>query len=1052
MEALTTWRSRPLFISSTFRDMHAERDYLHNFVFPELAERLRSRRHHLEPIDLRWGVEIVSVDEARAKELLVLKVCLAEIERSRPFLIIILGDRYGWIPPEERMKAAAEEAGFQTELGGKSITALEIEYGVLDSPEQRRRSFFYFREPLPYDQMPSEVASLYSDQGSSSPEAREAHERLEGLKARIMREMPERVRRYNAPWDASKQRISGLEEFGRQVLEDLWKELDDETSAFLEAAPPSWQEQERQALEEFVEQRALDFIGRDEIIAEASALAGSPRGTSMAWGFCITGEPGSGKSALFSQLYRFLKANEKVLLLAHAAGISARSLSVDSLLRRWIGELCRFLSTDRPVLEAQTPEEIQKTFAMFLSQASAHTRVVLLIDALNEFEPTPAARHMTWLPELWPENARFISTAIPGEHSLNLSRRNGITLMPLSPLGPAESENIIRAVCRRYHKTIHPDIIRALSAKTRENAAPSVGNPLWLKMAIEELLLLDADDFSRLGDFTGSAEEQLHALLLDVSQKLPPDVEALYSFVLQRTEDVFGNAWARAFVNLIAVSRKGLRESDLRLLLPQCSDEAWDDLRFASLRRGFRAHLVQRGEMGQWDFFHAQMRNAVRNRNLSEKDSLQNIHRLITRHLENLTSEDPFRIREIMFHFIGGDEKGKAAAHYGSKLSDAELKWATRDLAAFILGGILKKPNPALMWVCDLLTVPDISDTCLRRNCTNMLFDLIDALKGFIDIAGCMHLTEAVKLKLEELRNKVPDNADYARDLSVSYNNLANFAKTQGDAQRALDYYQKAHEIHQELRNKVPDNADYARDLVVSYYKMAGFSEQQQSSEKAVNFWHLCYATLCVMKKAGMYLDPPLANLLKRLEMKEQRSNKLIMPSEEMPESNAEEKESNNTIKRRSTMGKILDAVEKYLTGEDWNFKKLPDNEAILCSVKRKEASFRMVIQSREQSSLLTIKTSMENNIPEGKRLIVSDFINRMNFHVQIGNFELDMNDGEIRFRTSIDIEDSTLTQAMIRNLMAVGVIMMDQAFPIIMGIVYGGVSAKDAEQKFVEK
>jgi len=239
---------------------------------------------------------------------------------------------------------------------------------------------------------------------------------------------------------------------------------------------------------------------------------------------------------------------------------------------------------------------------------------------------------------------------------------------------------------------------------------------------------------------------------------------------------------------------------------------------------------------------------------------------------------------------------------------------------------------------------------------------------------------------------------------------------------------------------------------VVSYYKMAGFSEQQQSSEKAVNFWHLCYATLCVMKKAGMYLDPPLANLLKRLEMKEQRSNKLIMPSEEMPESNAEEKESNNTIKRRSTMGKILDAVEKYLTGEDWNFKKLPDNEAILCSVKRKEASFRMVIQSREQSSLLTIKTSMENNIPEGKRLIVSDFINRMNFHVQIGNFELDMNDGEIRFRTSIDIEDSTLTQAMIRNLMAVGVIMMDQAFPIIMGIVYGGVSAKDAEQKFVEK
>jgi len=47
--------TRPIFITSTFRDMHAERDHLRNVVFPELEERLRQRRHHLEPIDLRWG-------------------------------------------------------------------------------------------------------------------------------------------------------------------------------------------------------------------------------------------------------------------------------------------------------------------------------------------------------------------------------------------------------------------------------------------------------------------------------------------------------------------------------------------------------------------------------------------------------------------------------------------------------------------------------------------------------------------------------------------------------------------------------------------------------------------------------------------------------------------------------------------------------------------------------------------------------------------------------------------------------------------------------------
>ncbi len=123
----TLWRSRPIFLTSTFRDMHAERDYLRAHVLPELEERLRARRCHLEPIDLRWGVETGTTGEQHAKELLILKVCLAEVERSRPFLIGLLGDRYGSVLPEERMVAAAREAGFQQPVAGKSITELEID-------------------------------------------------------------------------------------------------------------------------------------------------------------------------------------------------------------------------------------------------------------------------------------------------------------------------------------------------------------------------------------------------------------------------------------------------------------------------------------------------------------------------------------------------------------------------------------------------------------------------------------------------------------------------------------------------------------------------------------------------------------------------------------------------------------------------------------------------------------------------------------------------------------------------------------------------------------
>ena len=47
------WQTVRIFISSTFRDMHSERDYLVKVVFPRLRERLEKYRVHLIDIDLR---------------------------------------------------------------------------------------------------------------------------------------------------------------------------------------------------------------------------------------------------------------------------------------------------------------------------------------------------------------------------------------------------------------------------------------------------------------------------------------------------------------------------------------------------------------------------------------------------------------------------------------------------------------------------------------------------------------------------------------------------------------------------------------------------------------------------------------------------------------------------------------------------------------------------------------------------------------------------------------------------------------------------------------
>jgi len=67
----SSWRTVRIFISSTFRDMHSERDWLVKRVFPTLRERFEPRRIHLVDVDLRWGItrEQADNDQVLAKHI-----------------------------------------------------------------------------------------------------------------------------------------------------------------------------------------------------------------------------------------------------------------------------------------------------------------------------------------------------------------------------------------------------------------------------------------------------------------------------------------------------------------------------------------------------------------------------------------------------------------------------------------------------------------------------------------------------------------------------------------------------------------------------------------------------------------------------------------------------------------------------------------------------------------------------------------------------------------------------------------------------------------------
>ncbi|QDU41278.1 NACHT domain protein [Maioricimonas rarisocia] len=94
-----------VFVSSTFSDFLRERHALQNIVFPRLREycqqsgtRVPGVEPRFQAIDLRWGVA-----REAALDQQTMNICLQELHRCqqlspKPNFIVLMGDRYGWIP------------------------------------------------------------------------------------------------------------------------------------------------------------------------------------------------------------------------------------------------------------------------------------------------------------------------------------------------------------------------------------------------------------------------------------------------------------------------------------------------------------------------------------------------------------------------------------------------------------------------------------------------------------------------------------------------------------------------------------------------------------------------------------------------------------------------------------------------------------------------------------------------------------------------------------------------------------------------------------------
>nr|WP_083862535.1 YbjN domain-containing protein [Baaleninema simplex] len=141
----------------------------------------------------------------------------------------------------------------------------------------------------------------------------------------------------------------------------------------------------------------------------------------------------------------------------------------------------------------------------------------------------------------------------------------------------------------------------------------------------------------------------------------------------------------------------------------------------------------------------------------------------------------------------------------------------------------------------------------------------------------------------------------------------------------------------------------------------------------------------------------------------------------------------------------LLRALVLFLTEDDWSFARTESEDTVRLIFAGDNGTWNCVAQVREDDeqllvySIAPLKTTLE------KRHAIAELLTRANYGMVIGNFEMDYSDGEIRYKTSIDVEGSQLDNALIKQLLYPNLLMMDKYLPAIEAVIAGTQTPEEA-------
>lgn len=636
---------KTIFVSSTFRDMNYERDAIHHKVAPALNAIAHKYGDHIIFRDLRWGVDTSELD-SDAGEKKVLRFCLDEIDSCKPYMIVLLGDRYGWMPENMDLveDVIADRPNFSlprnqdNHLERISVTALEIEYGILSNLVPMHHSLFYFRK------IEGTTPKKYKKDYSA-----ETGEEYKGKLPNLQNSITtcHEYKPYNLRWE--KEELVGLDEFVTMVTEDVrkWMEPEWEKLEELRKETEKLTEEERirkldQRIQwEMAHLKEKMFAARDDLVAHYVSLL--DEGTNL---FAIQGASGTGKTTLMSRLAVVLK-EQGYGVLPLFAGLTSQTGTAFDILRYIVDYISSALNLTfdddnydtRSVFE-KWETRLSEAIAYWNDQAKA--RLVILVDAVDQLCADEWRDRLSFIPTNLSNKVQLVFSCLD---SFELSQKIHVEFVP--SLDNTMKGEVVWGILHFLNRQLSKEVVDVIIHKQNAN------NPLYLSLLVQRLLMMNRIDFEIISAQNGNQMTAISNRQIELLNMCSDDAEGLSADIIDVASSYIGKDFVKTALRYIAVSRHGLREQDLESILLSQGIK-WNSLDFVLFTNLLGNFFIQR-EDGRYDFSHRLIREGC-TREIYEEE-IRPLHMHILAYLKTLDFDDPVCQQEIVWHTMSaGDE------------------------------------------------------------------------------------------------------------------------------------------------------------------------------------------------------------------------------------------------------------------------------------------------------------------------------------------------------------------------------------------------------------